>query len=1038
MQEPDQRAQNSAIVTGQALAATPGANGAGNYVAGAPYRDFEAVAALQTPPTPSTSTIAPLPAALPPSPNVSEGPPAKRQRVGNMAHTLLVELDASTTLERQILQSGVESHGNDDLERQRYGLLRTACQDGDVFFIVLHQLFCCWSFDRPFVHDLGTRCRADPSNIDNAFRLIDTILKSNTKLTMLHAGFFKEFPASLGVLSNKSPLYRQNIVQVFNFLTAMSLRYEAVLDTHLKLAYPFLMDELLNTFGLFSPILQTIMFRASRRNLAVTDGPIGQAIEYLFQQDQKAHRDVNGNTVVRTTNDIYNDPRNASLIQNYRSLVHQQHTALLQQRPQVASQAQYMGNQQPQMRHSNNNFPATGHAYGGPGNPQTTMSAPNMQSPAMCSFGSNFAAPPTTTGQQFTVPSSHHSRTTSNGSVNSPTNGIFFGQSNNNGYPNVTAPQQSPVMSQGQYLQMMNSPGAQFSASPQSSPHLASSFLSSVQPRRTSHQFQVPSSHSPQLQNLVGLPRQIRGSPVQNNVSSVQQAQVPAQSSPRLMPSASQAAVPMQQPVPTAPYLTQIHANRRLTNGSMNMQAYQQTPPQQQSTLAQYASAYMDPTHQSSVRPEPQAFTISRTPPTTTTVDFRRTRPPRIPQDQHPQTPYGRHSLEASLHQAHLRSPRRIFRGFGLASPPERYYQYIKHLALEPTPVPQQKSLHILRFTISESEFGKISGDSSPNGIASPANYYFDGSLRVRLRIVPVKGMDKPFSEENWVAAETFWPEHCHIQLNGKPLMFRRKQHHSKDQPVEVGSFVQVGENVLKVSVPFQKPFELHDKAVPFIAVEVIETLSDSSLHRLPNLISEAVIPAEQTRKVIQTRLSGTSDPDDEVAMVSRDLMIDVTDPFSMTLWNTPVRGKSCTHLECFDLATWLVTRPSKKSCFCGAKKAADCEFCPKEPSLADKWKCPLCQGDARPSSLRIDGFFKEVREALASQDLLRAKKIHVTTDGSWTPVIPDDDDDDTDSDQDVIQRRRVPVKPSMSTPPVDRSTQRIRAAPVEIICLDD
>lgn len=69
----------------------------------------------------------------------------------NMAHTLLVELDASTTLERQILQSGVESHGNDDLERQRYGLLRTACQDGDVFFIVLHQLFCCWSFDRPFV-----------------------------------------------------------------------------------------------------------------------------------------------------------------------------------------------------------------------------------------------------------------------------------------------------------------------------------------------------------------------------------------------------------------------------------------------------------------------------------------------------------------------------------------------------------------------------------------------------------------------------------------------------------------------------------------------------------------------------------------------------------------------------------------------------------------------------------------------------------------------------------------------------------------------
>ncbi|KAI4597476.1 hypothetical protein KJ359_004177 [Pestalotiopsis sp. 9143b] len=82
VQEPHQQAQNSAIVTGQALAATAGANEAGNYVAGAPYLDLEAVRALQTPPTPSTSTIAPLPAALPPSPNVSEGRPAKRQRVG--------------------------------------------------------------------------------------------------------------------------------------------------------------------------------------------------------------------------------------------------------------------------------------------------------------------------------------------------------------------------------------------------------------------------------------------------------------------------------------------------------------------------------------------------------------------------------------------------------------------------------------------------------------------------------------------------------------------------------------------------------------------------------------------------------------------------------------------------------------------------------------------------------------------------------------------------------------------------------------------
>jgi hypothetical protein len=65
----------------------------------------------------------------------------------------------------------------------------------------------------------------------------------------------------------------------------------------------------------------------------------------------------------------------------------------------------------------------------------------------------------------------------SNGAVNLPTNANFFGQFGNNNGPIATAPQQSPIMAQGQFLQQfIGSPVAQFSASPQSSPHLAQSF----------------------------------------------------------------------------------------------------------------------------------------------------------------------------------------------------------------------------------------------------------------------------------------------------------------------------------------------------------------------------------------------------------------------------------------------------------------------------------------------------------------------------------------------------------------------------------
>jgi zinc finger MIZ domain-containing protein len=68
-----------------------------------------------------------------------------------MAYNLLYDINAIAKLEHQIMQSGGEDQLRGDLERPRYALLNSACREGDLFFIILHQLFCCWSVETEFV-----------------------------------------------------------------------------------------------------------------------------------------------------------------------------------------------------------------------------------------------------------------------------------------------------------------------------------------------------------------------------------------------------------------------------------------------------------------------------------------------------------------------------------------------------------------------------------------------------------------------------------------------------------------------------------------------------------------------------------------------------------------------------------------------------------------------------------------------------------------------------------------------------------------------
>ena len=369
------------------------------------------------------------------------------------------------------------------------------------------------------------------------------------------------------------------------------------------------------------------------------------------------------------------------------------------------------------------------------------------------------------------------------------------------------------------------------------------------------------------------------------------------------------------------------------------------------------------------------------------------------------------------------------------SDPSERYYQAVKSFLLEPTPVQPHRHLYSFNFHVPAMDFAKISRNKLIPGAPLSLNWFSSGSLTIRARCC-LLNTAPPIPDTEFVTADTKWPPHIFMELNGNILEFRRKAHYSKDLPVEVSDFVE-GDNCLKISVPENQDQRIPSGYQPVIAVEVVETLNHRSII---NLVQErGIILADVTREIIRARLTNSSS-DDELALVDSDLSINLVDPFTFSIFSIPVRGKACNHLECFDLETWLNTRLGKKFvCVCPNVANGKCKKC-REPSFADKWRCPLCDGDARPYSLRIDGFLVEVREALARDGRLNTKSILVSANGSWRakevePSAADDSDDDNDNGLGSVSWSLDSARPSNNTS-MARPAQPQRGA-IEIIELD-
>ncbi|CAF3644405.1 unnamed protein product [Fusarium graminearum] len=865
---------------------------------------------------------------------------------------------------------------NDNVEKPRYRILGEACQNEDFFYVALHQALCAWTLNKEPVHHLFDGLMA-PNTLDRAFEIIQTIVRRNDNMSAVHLQWFANFPTSIAEFSRVFP-HTTSAAEISAFLIQMIQHWQALLQSVQARKYPLLAYEMIHVLQCRPRGLQCMLFTMSRRTLSVNDGPAAHAMNEIYEQDR--------------LDEITYEARG------------ERHEALRVRREAVAMRyRQVILASQPRIPPNTISSPVVGQ--------NSPVLEQNWQQPAARS-------------PLATTASSHAANTTAP-PVSLPNFDVLAARVSTGG-PGATSPMPiNQALPQGsRSLQGARRPN-----------HLHIQTETQAVPP-----IPAPSNQSP-LAQIHPLPRSSSaGSPVMlqqtRALQSNGQVRTPVLPSSNLLPQRRASSFAFPPPTFPSPGFPSAHGtNAHSPPMHPHSPGFQQVRGQAQMTYPHHAQAVQSPRHLPIYPPTspPRSASASENlnyaaqmtaPPAVpyqvpvTANNSRQPVPPvqHMSETEYPPSPYGQESLRVGLHQIDVRSPRRVPSHPGK----DRFYQFVKQLVYEPMHLEPSIGLRSLPFTVPEDYIRRLTKKNEGTGF--PFCYYAEGSYRYRLRMCMQPETQPAPTESDWVITATSWPSHIFFQLNKKHLEIRRKQHFNKDQPLELTDFLHEGDNFLRFSYP-----PGNQNMTPgyryFMAIEIVETISHDAVCNVVRSIRR--FPPGETMAKIQRRLR-PSDSDD-IIIEDETLSISLADPFSATRFLEPVRGLQCKHLECFDLETWLHTRPSKPP-----QKGGGPQQKGDEPSMVDVWKCPICSLDARPVSLWIDEYFSGVRQSLVSNGDMQTKSITVTANGRWAPVL---DADDTDDDSTPAPRPRNTVNGNAGKQP---STSAVSVVPDVIEILDD
>lgn len=324
---------------------------------------------------------------------------------------------------------------------------------------------------------------------------------------------------------------------------------------------------------------------------------------------------------------------------------------------------------------------------------------------------------------------------------------------------------------------------------------------------------------------------------------------------------------------------------------------------------------------------------------------------------------------QSALHQALAWPPVSRARSTLDGSVSRRYYQFMTSFLAPPEILSPERTFLDINFAVSAelAERRAWTGKAHENSFQQPERFITAGNVLVHLRCI-LLGDDQDAKEETqWAESTTRYPQHIFASVNDNLLQFRRKRNFRRDLFVDITNTVCSGNNQLTVSY---HPVKQEQQQRFAVAIELIELFDEASVVAMPRTIA-----CEEARSAVVAQFEQQPGSDDELSMTVDSLTIELVDPFSSTMIKTPVRGYTCKHRECFDFQNYLNSRTSDE---------------PDVMTSVDKWLCPFCGKDARPSRLIIDGFLLHVRDELEQANNVGARAIVVKSDGSWSVKVED------------------------------------------------
>ena len=159
------------------------------------------------------------------------------------------------------------------------------------------------------------------------------------------------------------------------------------------------------------------------------------------------------------------------------------------------------------------------------------------------------------------------------------------------------------------------------------------------------------------------------------------------------------------------------------------------------------------------------------------------------------------------------------------------------------------------------------------------------GDVRVEVRCIRLDGR----------GAVNTWPTHVKVKVNAEEVLCIPDTVYFKVQkgPLDISDYVQVGENVLHFW-RYEDP--------EYFAVGVFLVRATSSNLILQGIISSSVnLTFEEGLQNVLKSIMTDEDLRQESTPVS------VKCPISLQYIKTAVRGRECTHVQCFDLETFVV-----------------------------------------------------------------------------------------------------------------------------------